>query len=162
VVNGVTIARTGSNVSGTITDSDPGGRVKGVAGLRLGVTSITTVDHQTLRVSASPFEVLAKSTKKKDAMKIGGAAALGTVIGAIAGGGKGAAIGAVAGGGAGTGVVLATRGDPAVLPSESVITVRLADSVSVTERQPGTIANKKKVAATAPVDHPDGMPPPNQ
>jgi hypothetical protein len=155
VVRGVTIARKGSNVVGIIADSDPGGRVKGVASLTLSITSITSVDNQTLRVSASPFVVDAKTTKKKDAAKIGGAAAVGTVIGAIAGGGKGAAIGALAGGGAGTGLVLATRGDPAVLPSESVINVHLSAATRVTERQPGSI--HKKVAPAAPVD---GEPPP--
>ena len=91
------------------------------------------------------------------AQDIGGAAAVGTVIGAIAGGGKGAAIGALAGGGAGTGVVLATRGDPAVLPSESVINTKLASPFSVTERQAGSIV-KKKAPAPAPAD----QPPPSQ
>src|SRR5438093_923834 len=42
----------------------------------------------------------------------------GSIIGAIAGGGKGAAIGAGVGAGAGGGAVLATRGKPAVIPSE--------------------------------------------
>lgn len=149
VVNGVVIARTGSNVAGTVVNSDPGGRVKGVACITLGVTSITTVDNQRLRVSTSPFEILAKSTKKKDAAKIGGAAALGTVVGAIAGGGKGAAIGAAVGGAGGTGVVLATRGDPAVLPSESIIKVRLSNSLRVTERAPGTI-NKQNAPQAVP------------
>ena len=41
---------------------------------------------------------------------VSGSAAIGTIIGAIAGGGKGAAIGAIIGGGAGTGGVLATKG----------------------------------------------------
>src|SRR6266511_178751 len=53
---------------------------------------------------------------------------------AIAGGGKGAAIGAGAGGGAGTGLVLATRGDPAVVPSESKLTFRLQGPITVTKR----------------------------
>jgi hypothetical protein len=161
VVKGVVIARKGSSVVGSIADSDPGGRVKGVASLSLSVSTITTVDNQPLRVVASPFVVDAKSTKKKDAAKIGGVAAVGTVIGAIAGGGKGAAIGALAGGGAGTGLVLATRGDPAVLPSESIITVRLTGPAKVTEREPGSI--HKKVAAAPPPAPVDGAPPtPNQ
>jgi hypothetical protein len=60
--------------------------------------------------------------------------ALGAIIGGIAGGGKGAAIGAGAGGGAGTGLVLATRGDPAVIPSESKLTFRLQGPITVTKQ----------------------------
>jgi hypothetical protein len=63
---------------------------------------------------------------------VGIGAGVGAAIGAIAGGGKGAAIGAGAGGAAGTGTVLATRGDPAVLPSESLITFKLQAPVTVT------------------------------
>ena len=62
-------------------------------------------------------------------------AAGGAAIGAIAGGGKGAAIGAGAGGAAGAGTVLATRGKPAALPSETRITFRLAAPVTLTERK---------------------------
>lgn len=43
-----------------------------------------------------------KSQRKRDAVFIGGGAATGAIIGAIAGGGKGAAIGAIIGGGLGT------------------------------------------------------------
>ncbi len=47
--------------------------------------------------------VTGKSNRKRDAVFIGGGAATGAIIGAIAGGGKGAAIGAILGGGLGTG-----------------------------------------------------------
>ena len=54
--------------------------------------------------------VRGRDTTKEDVAKVGGAAAIGAVIGAIAGGGKGAAIGAVIGGGAATGGVMSQRG----------------------------------------------------
>lgn len=148
VVNGVTIARRGATVNGTIVDSDPGGRVKGVATITLGITRIRTTDGQSLPVSASPVQIAAKSTKGKDAAKIGVGAGAGALIGGIAGGGKGAGIGALVGGGAGTGVVLATRGDPAVVPSETVLNLRLSAPLTVTEKQPGSI--DKKNAAVEP------------
>ncbi len=47
--------------------------------------------------------VKGKSNRKRDAVFIGGGAATGAIIGAIAGGGKGAGIGAIIGGGLGTG-----------------------------------------------------------
>ena len=52
-----------------------------------------------------------RSTKKKDATKIGIGTGAGAIIGGIVGGGKGAAIGAGVGAAGGTGVVMATRGE---------------------------------------------------
>ncbi|MGA7415246.1 MAG: hypothetical protein WBW33_32540 [Bryobacteraceae bacterium] len=149
VVNGMTIARQGSTVNGTIVNSDPGGKVKGVATITLGITRIRTADGQSLAVSAAPVEIAAKSTKGKDAAKIGVGAGAGALIGGIAGGGKGAGIGALVGGGAGTGVVLATRGDPAVVPSETVLNMKLSAPLTVTEKTAGSIDK-------------NNAPPPNQ
>jgi len=56
---------------------------------------------------------------------VGGGAALGTILGAIAGGGKGAAIGALAGGAAGAGAQTLTRGSAINIPPETVLTFRL-------------------------------------
>ena len=54
--------------------------------------------------------VRGRSTTKDDVAKVGAAAGVGAIIGAIAGGGKGAAIGAVLGGSAGTAGVMTQRG----------------------------------------------------
>lgn len=62
---------------------------------------------------------------KRTAQYVGGGALLGTVIGAIAGGGKGAAIGAIAGGGAGAGTQVLTKGRQINVPAESLLTFRL-------------------------------------
>jgi hypothetical protein len=96
--------------------------------------SLQLADGRTVDLATNSYTKEAKGTKKKDAMKIGIGAGIGAAIGAIAGGGKGAAIGAGAGGGAGTGLVLATRGDPAVIPSESQLTFRLKGPITVTKR----------------------------
>src|SRR5262249_38722714 len=109
------IARKGAPVEGVIVNSDPGGRVKGVASMAVKLNRLTLADGRTVAIATNTFAIKAKTTKKKDATKIGIGAGAGALIGAIAGGGKGAAIGAAAGGAAGTGVVLATRGDPAVI-----------------------------------------------
>ena len=105
----------------------------------MGVTieSLTLADGRTVRLSASEFRREAKSTKGKDAKKIGVGAGVGAAIGAIAGGGKGAAIGAGVGGAAGTGAVLATHGDPAVIGAETRLSFTLRAPVTITEqRQP--------------------------
>lgn len=129
------IAEKGAAVEGVIARSDPGGRVKGRAQMGVAIRSLTLADGSKIDLSTSSFTVVAKATKRKDAAKIGIGGAIGAAIGAIAGGGRGAAIGAGAGGGAGTAVVLATRGDPAVLPSESVFAVSLRAPVEIVERK---------------------------
>ncbi len=135
VDDGWVVARKGARVEGLITDSDPGERVKGLASLSVTLDSLTLADGRTVRLSASQFTHEAKSTKGKDAKKIGIGAGVGTAIGAIAGGGKGAAIGAAVGGGAGAGAVLATRGDPAVLPAETRVRVTMRVPVTITEQK---------------------------
>jgi hypothetical protein len=127
------VAKKGSTVRGTVANSDPGGRVKGLAQLAIRISQIETTDGQTIDVQSSVYGVQAKQTKKKDAVKVGVGSAIGAVIGAVAGGGGGAAKGAAVGAGAGGGAVLATRGDPAVIPSETVATFTLQNPVSITE-----------------------------
>jgi hypothetical protein len=131
-VDGYTVAAKGATVKGVVTESDPGGRVKGVASLTVSLSSIEAVGGQVVKLDTSNQTLLAEKSTKKDALKVGIGAGIGAAIGAIAGGGKGAAIGAGAGGAAGTGTVLATRGDAAVLPSESLLTFNLQAPVTVT------------------------------
>jgi hypothetical protein len=128
------IAKRGAPVEGVIVSADPGGRVKGVASMTVRLDSLTLADGRKVDLATSSYTKQAKSTKKKDAAKIGIGAGIGAAIGAIAGGGKGAAIGAGAGGAGGTGVVLATRGQAAVIPSESQLTFRLTAPVRITKR----------------------------
>jgi hypothetical protein len=135
VANGYVIAERGARVEGRVTGSDLGGRVRGVSSLAVQLTRIHTSDGQTVAIRTDPFERRAETDHTGDAEKIGAGAVLGAVIGGIAGGGKGAAIGAGAGGAAGAGTVLATRGRPAALPSETRITFRLSAPVTLTERR---------------------------
>jgi hypothetical protein len=131
-IDGYTVAAKGATVKGVVTQSDPGGRVKGVASLTVSLTSIETAGGQVVKIDTSNNTQVAEKSTKKDALKVGIGAGIGAAIGAIAGGGKGAAIGAGAGGAAGTGTVLATRGEAAVLPSESLLTFKLQAPITVT------------------------------
>ena len=141
-VKGVVIAPRGADVSGKVIEADSGGKVKGKARLVVNLTSVATADGQRLHLPTSALAQEAKSTKKKDALKIGIGAGAGAAIGAIAGGGTGAAIGAAAGGGAGTGAVLLTKGDAAVLPAETVLEFHLSAPAKVTEKKPGSLRGK--------------------
>jgi hypothetical protein len=118
----------GAVVAGHLADVQRAGKAKGRSLLQLDFEQIQmpgSSDWQ--QFSAQVIEVLqgeengigevdeeggvrGRDSTKEDVAKVGGAAAIGAVIGAIAGGGKGAAIGAVIGGGAATGGVMSQRG----------------------------------------------------
>jgi hypothetical protein len=72
---------------------------------------------------AHPREGL--GANKRTGKFVGGSALVGTIIGAIAGGGKGAAIGALAGGAAGASAQVLTRGRALHIPPETVLSFRL-------------------------------------
>ncbi len=129
------IAKKGADVEGILTDCDPGGRVQGVAHLGVQLRRLTLADGRTLDIRTSVIRKQARTTKKKDAQKIGIGAGIGAAVGAIAGGGKGAGIGAAIGGGAGSGLVLASHGEPATIASETKLTFRLADPVQIVEHR---------------------------
>jgi hypothetical protein len=125
VVGGKTVAKAGSPVSGTVTSAKPSGRLHAPGRISVRLTSVE-INGKATAVSTSSYAVVAKDQTKSSAVKAGGGAVAGTVIGAIAGGGKGAAIGALAGGAAGTGVAAATGKREAVIPAESTITFTTA------------------------------------
>jgi hypothetical protein len=70
-------------------------------------------------------------TNRRTAQTIGGGAALGTIIGAIAGGTKGAAIGVLVGAAGGAGVQVLNRGKDIRVPAESLLTFRLSTPASL-------------------------------
>jgi hypothetical protein len=80
-------------------------------------------------------EVSGRSALKRNAVFIGGGAATGALIGAIAGGGKGAGIGAIVGGGLGTAGAVFSKGNEAVVKSGTEFGVVLNQTLSL----PGAI-----------------------
>lgn len=125
------IARRGSIVKGVVAESDPGGRVKGVASISLKLTSLILADGREVSILTNEHTVAAASSVGKDVAKTGIGAGIGAAIGAIAGGARGAAIGGAIGGAAGAGTSLATRGDPAVITAETPITFNLTAPLNV-------------------------------
>lgn len=134
IVDHMVIAERGSRTLGKVVDIDKGGKVKGLAQLGIELVSLNTSDGQKVQLTTERFVRTADSNKKTDAAKVGGGAALGAIIGAIAGGGKGAAIGAGVGGAAGAGDVALTRGKAAQLPVETRVSFRLREPITITER----------------------------
>lgn len=131
VVDGVTLAPKGAEVEGVVVESDPGGRVKGVAQIGVALRSIQTAAGK-VEIQTGAYFTQARSSVKKDVTRGAIMTGVGAAIGAIAGGGKGAAVGAGVGAGAGTATAVATRGEPAAIPAESVLTFQLKAPVTVT------------------------------
>lgn len=119
IVNGKTVAKAGSPVRGKVTLAKSSGRLHAPGQLSIRLTHV-----QSTTVATTSYHVEGKSHTKSNATKIGGGAAAGAIIGALAGGGKGAAIGTLAGAGAGTGVAAATGKEEAVIPAEKVVTFK--------------------------------------
>lgn len=136
-VDGKVVAPSQSKVVGLLTQVQDSGRVKGVASLTMELQTLV-VDGKEYDLETLPLTRVARNTRKKDAAIIGGGAAAGAVIGAIAGGGKGAAIGAGVGGGSGTGYVLATKGQPVAFGPEARFTFYLDKPLELPVYQPAS------------------------
>lgn len=111
----------GSAVTGRVRAVKTSGRLSRPGVLILELIQVES-GGKSSTLSTEPWRLEGKSHTKSNVTKIGGMAAAGTIIGAIAGGGKGAAIGAGAGAAAGTGVAAATGKQPAKVESESIVT----------------------------------------
>jgi hypothetical protein len=132
---GFVIAERGAKLEGKIVDLKESGKTKGLAQMGIALTRLRTSDGQTIPISTDTFTKVAPSTVKRDVGRGAAATGIGAAIGAIAGGGKGAGIGAAIGAAAGVGGALATRGDPAKLATETRLTFRLSDPVTITEKR---------------------------
>lgn len=130
-VDGVVVAARGADVEGKITSLTKSGRTKGLGEMHLELTSLRLANGQSVAISTGAFVQIAESSVGGDAKKTAAAAAIGAAIGAMAGGGKGAAIGAGAGGGAMGGAVLLTRGKPAELAVEALLSFQITSPVAI-------------------------------
>jgi hypothetical protein len=137
VVDGVVVAQRGQTVSGRVSQLDKGGRVSGVAKLGVQLTELTAVDGQQLPIQTQLVGRNARATTGRDAAAVATTTGVGAVIGAAAGWGRGAAIGAGAGAVIGLAGVLLTRGAPAIVYPETLLSFRVETPVNIsTERAP--------------------------
>lgn len=130
MVNGVEVLPAGTKATGTITQAESAGRVKGGAILALTLDSVR-VHGKKYSVETSSFDEAGKGRGKRTAIGAGGGAAFGAIIGALAGGGKGAAIGAVAGGGAGTAGTAFTGKRDFTIPAETRLHFKLVHRLEI-------------------------------
>lgn len=130
----VIVARKGTDVYGRLANSQKSGTFTGKSELQLELTRIV-IDGKDYPLVSSDYTLQGKGQGASTAKKVGGIAAAGAIIGAIAGGGKGAAIGAAAGGATGAGVQVLTKGEQVKVPSETVLEFRLQQPQTVTPTQ---------------------------
>jgi hypothetical protein len=129
-VDGDTAIPADAELTGTVTSAQRSGKVSGLASLAFRFDRLSAWDER-YDVESARISREARSTKKRDATKVGIGAGAGALVGAIAGGGKGAAIGSAIGAGAGAGVVMATRGEEVRLPAGTVVTTKLDAPLTV-------------------------------
>jgi len=149
-VNGRQLYPKGADVIGRVTDVHHTGRLSEPGELDL---VLNTVSSGTVAASihVEPLVIKGESHAKSNVTKIGGGAALGAVIGAIAGGGKGAAIGTLAGGAAGTGAAAATGKKPATVEPEAILTFITSTASSSTSSPTTPLPGNPSASAPSPV-----------
>jgi hypothetical protein len=131
VVNGLVVARIGQNVGGRVTSAEKAGHVKGTAKLGLELIQMTAVDGQQVSLHTEMALRNGNTSIGRDATAIGLSTATGAAIGGAVNGGIGAGIGAGIGLAASTIGVLVTRGEPAVIYPETVLTFRTLEPITV-------------------------------
>jgi hypothetical protein len=130
IADNMAVIRQGANVTGTVVDAKALGKFAGGATLQLRLDSIA-LGGRDVPVQAAARTFTVKGKGKRTAVMTGGGAALGGIIGALAGGGKGAAIGMAAGGGAGAGGAAFSGNKEIVLPAESDVSFELTQPLDV-------------------------------
>ena len=129
-MGGETIIPRGADVVVKLVDAKESGKLTGRAELTLDLMSVK-VDGRMVDIDTQSVSRESDSRGQRTAKVAGGAAAVGAVIGAIAGGGKGAVIGAGAGGAAGVGAEEVTKGQHVKVPSETRLTFVLDTSIRI-------------------------------
>lgn len=130
--SGELLAPQGSPAELVILETSSGGAV-GTRAVELGLRSVTVGGrtHQVTTAGVTQRGNEGLGTNRRTAEMVGGGAAFGTLIGAIAGGGKGAVIGAVAGAANGAAAQVYARGKEVNVPAETVLSFRLDQALQL-------------------------------
>ena len=118
-------------IQGRISTAEKAGRVSGTSKLGLELTQVSLVDGQQITLHSQMVTRDGGTSFGRDAFAIGATTAAGAAIGAGVNGGVGAGVGAAGGLVVSTLGVLLTRGKPAVIYPETVLTFKVVDPVTI-------------------------------
>jgi hypothetical protein len=121
MVDGQTVVPRGADAVTKLVEDQQSGKIEGKTVLTL-VLQQVLVNGRMVDLTSGDVSQSSGSRGARSAKVIGGTAALGAIIGALAGGGKGAAIGAGSGAAVGTGAEVLTKGQTVKIPSETRLT----------------------------------------
>jgi len=130
VIDGKTVIPEGAHAEGLVVDAKHSGRLMGRARLQLALQSVE-VNGQPYDVRTTSSPRIGRDHKKRNWAWIGGGAAGGAAIGAVAAGGQGALIGGPVGAAAGTTVAFVTGKKDIKLRPETPVTFKLAEPVTI-------------------------------
>ena len=130
VVDGKTVIPSGARARGMLIGAHSSGRLSGRAYLGLTLTSLE-VDGKRYEVNTTGVSRVSSGHKKRNWGWIGGGAAGGALIGALAGGGKGALIGAPVGAGSGLAVAAITGKKNTGFHTGQELSFRLTEPIKV-------------------------------
>jgi hypothetical protein len=130
IVDGNVVVPKDTDVYGRLTESKKSGTFTGRSELQLELTGIVVNGH-TVPLVTGEYELSGKSRGASTAKRTIGGAAVGSIIGALASGGKGAGIGAAVGGGAGAGSEVITKGDQVKVPTETLLDFTLQKDLQI-------------------------------
>ena len=125
------IVPNGADIEGRVAELKSAGHFAGKPEIALELTALN-VNGRRYSLHTNQYSREGSSRGKNTAAKVGGGAAVGTIIGAIAGGGKGAAIGGIIGAGAGGGVQAASKAPAIHVASEALLSFTLESPLTVT------------------------------
>lgn len=130
MVNDQTVVPRGADAFVKLVEDKQSGKFEGKTVLTL-VLQQVMVNGRMVDVTTGDVSEASSSRGSRTAKVVGGTAALGTIVGALAGGGKGAAVGAVSGAAVGGGAQEVTKGQVVKIPSETRLTFTLQQPVQL-------------------------------
>ena len=134
-MNGFTLIPAGTPVTGRVIEAKAAGHFSGSADLAIELVSVRLQGAngpQDVSLLTQPLSNKAQGRGTNTAEKTGGGAALGAIIGGLAGGGAGAGIGALSGGVLGGGSNALSRGKEIVVKPEQLLPFRTSSPLEVT------------------------------
>jgi len=130
ILNEQTVVPRGADAFVKLVEDKQSGKFEGKTVLTL-VLQQVMVNGRMLDVTTGDVSEASSSRGSRTAKVVGGTAALGAIVGALAGGGKGAAIGAGSGAAVGGGVQEMTKGQVVKVPSETRLTFTVQQPVQL-------------------------------